>query len=576
MKCICIVIFSFISQCSVAQKILVPYRSGNLFGLSDEKGKISVKPAYEHIEWMSGTWFRTFNKVDLKDTLETSPGKFFVRNTTAKLSGLINNGKVILADEPFEDYEIIAGKCIAAKFETRGTNLTKEQFKKYGDKRKQFCLFNLQGKNLYPENFRRIQKMDTAGVSSKNKNSSRYILFWTTSFNDRHSLFVFDADQQEISNWLIKDAYKLQPDNIGNKSKQIGFAVTDSNMNSSMQLLDYATGQFILQPMNGEGTVKNKTRKYHDAEIVEYSSGSGSYGGDRGIEAIVAVPEPEGRPSRPEPAFNPYHLFVKDSLFYMTGKETRKTVALPTGTKIISLQPNGITQYQPVMVRYQDHFYVIKDEKLGTDAYDSLIYFGKYFLAWKKINGQTKAGVIDGDEKEIIPFQFDSLYAGIRYMELKNITPGAKTSNYQTIFRESDNRYSYDKLNPYSRSFDNLLTAFVKGDAGVISIKGDTVIPFNYQLIAKNYMQFSRPKEDDFILLKQYDKYGLTLLQYSKEKKHSEMSSKTVAPVFNYIPGYFFSDYYGIKGFVLVGLYDEQTNFMGFATGKGKTYYDNP
>jgi len=228
-----------------------------------------------------------------------------------------------------------------------------------------------------------------------------------------------------------------------------------------------------------------------------------------------------------------------------------------------------------VMVRQENRFYIVKDGQVGTVPYDSLIYFGSYFLAWKKIKGQIKAGMINGSDSVIIPFRYDSLYAGIRYVEIRDQNPAANKPSYKIIFKEADSKYDYNKVNPYKRSQDNLLTVFVNDKSGVINMQGDTVIPFNYQMIARNSIGHMKPKEDEFIVLKQNGRYGLTNLKYNKEKKQQEMSSNSIAPIFEYLPGFYYPNYFGIKNFKLIGLYDEQLQFMGYGTPDGKLYYQN-
>jgi len=566
-----------IAQNTHAQKILVPYRSSKLFGLSDGNGKIIVNPAYDHVHWQQGAWFETNSKTDLKDTLETAPHKFHIRNTTAKLSGLIHNGKVILKDEPYDDYEIITGKLIAAKYEGRPTNLTKVQYKKYGDRRKFYSLFNLQGKNLYPDNFKRIQKMDTAGVNN-NKNGCKYILLWVVNFSDRHSLIVFDADKQEISDWLVRDAYKIEPDRNREKATEMLVGITDSNRHYSFQLLDYKSGKFLLQPTTE--TPKGRSKRDDDNTIaVQEVSGMGmgngrGISGDDGSPMVEMPPALEGKPSHREPKFITYFSRVKDSLFITNGPKIFKRVPLPIGSKVILMEANGMTQYQPVITKQGNQFFIVADEQPGTKPYDSLVYFGKYFLAWKKINGQTKAGIITSSDSIIMPFQYDSLYVGIRYVDLVDKTPASNTPHYQMVFKEADSKYDYT-IKPYNRTFINYVTVFTKGKCGVITIEGDTVIPVRYDMIGKNSLQHSRPMEDDFIIIKQNGKYGITALKHAKGQKHPEMSSNTIQPVFEYIPGFYYKNYYGIKNFNLVGLYNEQREFMGFATEQGKLFYDD-
>lgn len=554
-----------VTSASTAQKMLIPYRSGNLVGLVDENGKIIVTPQFDHVYWMQDDWFRTDKKVELKDTLEAQ-GKSFPRNIQAKMSGLIHNNNIILKDEPFGRYEIVAKKCIVAEFEGRGETLTKEQYKKYGNQRKLYGLFNLKGENLYTENFKRIQKVDTAGISSKDKNTARYILFVAVHFDDKYSMFVFDTDQQKISDWLIKDAFKIQGDRKRISDKQISFTVTDKNTVRSTQVLDYSGGKFVLTSTSSAPSNPAITKKdlIEQVEVVEVSTDS--YG-----DVPVPPMDRDNPPVREKPRFNPYHILIKDTLFYLTSYENKHPLKLPAGGKIILTEPRGVTQYQPVIVKTENRFYIVQEDKLSTADYDSLIYFGKYFLAWQKINGQTKAGVINADGSAVIPMEYDSIYADIKYFNLEDMSP-ARKSNYRIVLTEADSKYDQTKQYPYKRSLSNFLTVFKNGKCGVINIKGETIVPIQYEMIAKNNLQHSKPREDEFILLRQNNKYGIATFKYNTEKKRSELSF-IVVPTFEYIPGFFYPDYYGVKDYKLIGLYNEQMEFKGYASEAGKLFY---
>lgn len=566
------------ASCSTtAQKILVPFRVDSLFGLADENRKIVLKPGYDHIHWLNGSWFETRNQIVLNDTLETGPGKYVARNETIKLTGLVNNGKIVLGNEPFNAYEIVAGKCIVARYEGRANNLTKEQYRKYGNTRKFYSLFNLEGKNLYPDNFRSIRKMDTAGVSMQHKSGARYILFWATHFNDKQSLLVFDCDKQEIGKWLVQNARSLRPESFrGEMPGQIMIGITDSMGTMTTQLIDYSKGEFSLR--STLATVKQR-RKDNDEVVEAGDIGSGS-GNGNGIgrerdwnDAVVEPPSDYEGEKRPEPRFDPYHIFAKDSLFYITSRDSKTAVLLPPHAKIVRLVPYSMTQYQPVIVIADNRFFIVKDDKPGQTSYDSLVYFGRNFLAWKKINGKIKAGVIDGNDSVIIPFQYDSLYAGIRYLQLVAVNPAARMLHYRVEYNEADLKHSRHNANPYSRSYANQVTVFKNGKCGVLNMKGDVLIPFKYDMIARNDMEHSRPQKDEFIVLVHNGRYGITNFKHDREKKRDVMSDDTIEPVFEYIPGFYYPDYYGIRNYKLIGLYNEQTDFMGYATPEGTLFY---
>ncbi|RYY46021.1 MAG: hypothetical protein EOO06_15360 [Chitinophagaceae bacterium] len=553
------------------QKMLIPYRLGTQFGLADEKGKIIVAPQYDRVSWMEGTWFETSKKIALKDTIETEPGRWLIRNTTAKLTGLINNGKIILKDEPFEDYEIIANKFIVGTYESRLENLTKAQIKKYssqGKQRKVFSLFSLAGKNLYPDNFRRIQKIDTAGVSEKYKGASRYILFVVQHFNDAYSMFVVDADKQQISEWLLKEVAKIELHRGFAGTKKIAFTVTQNSFEQQHKLLDYSKGSFVVTNVEMKTSTSTKKRGEVEVERVELTTeGAGRYD-------VTEAPRMEGdvQPARPAPAFNPYFIKTRDSLFYVVSHQDKRAVPQATGSQVILMEPRATTQYQPVILKNEGKFFITRTASPGTIAYDSLIYFGKYFLAWQTINGRSKAGVIDADGNPIIPFEYDSLYADIRFFNLKNTTPARDKANYIIDLPEADSKYRSDKPYPYKRTFSNHITVFKNGKAGLLNMKNEIIIPLEYELIARNNLQHSRPRQDDFLLLKKNGFYGIGNLAYAKGANNPALAL-VAPPAFEYIPGFYYKDYYGLKDFRLIGLYNEQYEFMGYAGGEGRLYY---
>ncbi|RQO31816.1 hypothetical protein DBR32_07705 [Taibaiella sp. KBW10] len=555
-------LLTIVHICS-AQKIMIPYRSGQLFGLSDEQGKMILSPQYEWLQWMQGSWFLSSKQIAVRDSVEASSGKFFVRNITVTQTGLIHNGEEILKEEPFDYYEIVAQKCIVAVFKGTGKPLTGEQFKKYGQQRKSFSLFNLEGKNLYPESFKRIENVDTAGVSSKDKKAARYLLFVAMHFDNSYSMFVFDTDQQKISDWLVKNALKIASDVKQPSGKTLPFIVTDKQGMRSAKILDYSTGKFIL---HSGGTLNPPPEKEKRIERVEISEV------DAGVYAEVAAPNMiDEKGSGKAPEFIPYHILIKDTLYYLKNHDKKYPVRLSKGGTVILTVPRGMTQYQPVIVKNENRFYIVKEDKPGAVAYDSLVYFGTDFLAWKTINGQTKAGLINANDSVLVPLQYDSIYAGIKLFNLKDKNPAGKP-NYQIVLREADSKYDYGNTYPYKRTPTNTLTVFKGGKCGVITIKGDTIIPIRYDLIAQNDLAHSKPKVDDFLLLKQNGFYGIASLKYSSEQKRQELSF-IAAPAFEYIPAFYYPDYFGVKGYKLIGLYNEQMEFKGYASEKGMPFY---
>ncbi len=563
-------VLSIITTTAFSQRMLIPYKAGSLYGLSNEQGKIVVPPIYDGLNWLEEGWFETSKKLVLQDTLEISKNHFFRRNETVELTGLIHNGEVILKDETFEDYEIILGRCIIARAKTRIRSYTKEQFSRYKKREKFYSLFNASGVNLYPENFQRIQKIDTSGNSRIYKNKCRYILFGAKHYDNKHSFFVFDMDNQLISEWLIKEANNVKVTDFNLANKLINLEVTDQFYHTVSKTIDFSKGKFVLTASNKKPTPGNYDTERgasvkDDREQMITAKESSS------LDDNVAVPDQEAPDNKPAPAFISYCQKINDSLFYITGNNSKKAIDLPTAATIIFQDRGSITQYGPIIYKLGEKFGLIVDGVAAATDYDSLVYFGNKFLSWKTFDNQKKCGVMEAAGSPVINFVYDSIYAGIRELvfEDKSIT---MNSNYQMLLKERSARYDYTKPYAYKRQPSEVVTVYKNGKWGVLNMLEQTVIDIAYELIAINGQNFMQPKMHEFIILKQNGRYGLTNLKYNRTLKKSEMHG-TIRPIFTHVPGYYYPNYYNKKGYKLVGLYDEKYGFKGYGNEKGVVFF---
>ena len=81
-----------------AQQYQVPFREGNKYGLMTESGKILIPAKYSFLEWVKDKYFEASTEVILKDTVETEPNHWLIRNDKTRNSSLIYNGKEILTE----------------------------------------------------------------------------------------------------------------------------------------------------------------------------------------------------------------------------------------------------------------------------------------------------------------------------------------------------------------------------------------------------------------------------------------------------------------------------------------------
>lgn len=121
-----ILFFSFFIESFHAQ-IFVPYRVGDKFGISDENGKIAIKPVYDDIEILDNQGFLAFTK-----------------NGDKYKKSYINRNKVILKDTDYDYFHEECGYVIAEKMKM-------EVY--MGGNNKSTDIFTLDGKKIFDKTF---------------------------------------------------------------------------------------------------------------------------------------------------------------------------------------------------------------------------------------------------------------------------------------------------------------------------------------------------------------------------------------------------------------------------------------
>ncbi len=555
----CFIVFTS----GMCQQILVPYKVGDKFGLSDVNGKLVVEPKYINIKWLNGSYFETLSETILNDTIETSPYHFSIRkNERTSLSGVLYKDKEILKDEPFNNIKVMPGKCILAKCESRASRMTKEQYERYNHHDRFASLFSINGKNIYPDNFKTLYICDTINIVLKGK-EKKYILFESTNFNNQYSLFIFDINKQEITDWLLKDVLKLHIHKSfdGDRSQIIDY--TDAEYNVVSATLDCSTGKCILNKIKPSKKEVNNQEGISDRPMY----------GNGGMEdmAIVEAPQ-ESRIKEPyqRPAFIPYFQHYKDSLFYLTDYKEKTYINIPNEITVLYQEPFSTVQYQPLIYKMNNMFGFIDKTIIQNPVYDSLIYMGSYYLAFIKGVDKIRCGILDNKGKVVIPFLYDSIQSS-----LKQYAVSYQGNNENRFSIEAKKDYSYNRrtnsLKSYSIAQSDRLIVYINGKCGMIDMNNETILPIYYDAIAENGVSGYSGSKSNFIILLQDHYYGLTYIEWNKELKRLA-ATNTVKPVFKAIPGYFYQDYYSIKDFKLFALYDEHFKFKGYAREDGFMY----
>ena len=557
---ICCLILSAYSK---GQSILVPYKVGEKFGLSDVDGKMVLEPKYVSLKWLNDYYFETLSVTILNDTIETAPNHYSIRKKeTTSLSGLIYKGKEILKEEPFNNIKVTPGKCIIAKCESRANRMTKEQYERYNHHEKFSTLFSINGKNVYPENFRTLYISDTINIVLKGK-EKKYILFESTNFNSQYSLFIFDISKQEITDWILKDVLKLNVHKSYSDDKSITIDYKDADYNEIKATLNYSTGKFILDK------IKPAKQETKNQDIITESPMYGN-GGMEDMAIVEAPTEERMKTTYTKPPFIPYFQHYKDSLFYLSDYNKKTYINIPNEITLLYQEQFSSVQYQPIIYKMNNIFGFIDKTTIQNPIYDSLLYMGSYYLAYKKGVDKIRCGILDNKGQVVAPFIYDSIQSGLKQY----------TANY---YGNNENRYSIEEKKDYSSYRKNnaiksysikqsdKLIVYINGKCGMINMNNETILPIDYDAIAENRVSGYNGSKSNYIILLQDHHYGITDVEWNKALNRL-VAINTIKPVFAAIPSYYYQDYYTVKGFTLFALYDEHFKFKGYARADGFMY----
>ena len=564
MRYYCIVICCFILSISgVCQQVLVPFKVGDKYGLSDLKGKLIISAVYDNVAWQEDAYFETTNKIILNDTLETSPNNFFLRkNDLITVKGLIYKGKEILNNEPFNSFRIYPGKFIIAKCESRAHKFTKEKYEQYHHREKFSALLNIYGKNVYPDNFKSLQALDTLTVEIKGNKIAKFILFSCENFTYQNSLFVYNIDKQEITDWLLKDVQKLHINRTINPEKSIYVDYKDEEYHEASAIINYGTGKFVFNKIK----LGKKESKYKDVIEERPMYGNG------GMEdmAVVEMPVQERMETHyPKPPFVPFYQFKGDSLFYEASEDQKYYINLPDDMNMLYTSPVYKRQTQPVIYQHKNKFGLIIKNSVTDAIYDSIFYLGKQYLVYLKLDNGYKCGVIDENGKIVVPPVYDSIQT-----QLKEFAVGYDYNH--TWFKVQPKKdyssyYNKEIKNNYVKTPSDKLLVFRNGKCGILSINNNVIIPVDYDVIASNGSSTWFASRSDYFILKKNNLYGITQVEFNKEQ-NKLMMTNTLEPLFTAIPSYYYPNYYSVKGLKLFALYNDKFEFKGFANEKGFLY----
>lgn len=548
------IIFLIFSIKTYGQKYFIPYIENDKVGLINEKGKKVIPATYDAISWGEDSFFIAENETYVTDTLNIDNHYYIRQNEKTVRYSIIHNGKIILDNLPHSRYEFLLNKLVIAQFGSI-QNAHNEQISHYNlPQRECITLFNTKGENLYPEHFYKLQKIDTSGILHKGHLKTRYILFASIDLQQKYSLFAYDLETGKISDWFIKNAEKIHFKDVDYQSKSILFEITDENYVTSYKTLNYLHSNFKLIDTI-DNHLSEGTRDYPDERYVSVTDYDGS---------SMQVGEDSAKPSYTQKelvANTQKELFPilrvnQDSLFFYPDRydyKNKKHVKLKDNQRIINRNNNN---YTAVIIQEDAQFRFLDLRETLSKAYDSLFYYGNHFVA--KLDG--KFGIIDENDIAVIPFEFDKFQFNLLKLELDY-----KDDGFQLIHKVPYD-YSRNKPNTFEITSKDYIQAHKNGKVGVFSKNFRLLLPVEYDYVVKNGIQYMRPQHETRYIAKKGDNYFVF-------NSMDVNSIKEQSIPFNYIPIYYYENYYGIKGMTVFALYDDQYNFKGFVSSEGEKYY---
>ncbi len=558
MKTCCFLALLFLANIAPAQTVLIPYRDGDKYGLSDAKGKIIVKPAYKSIAYIRDQYFRYSNEEIFTDTVKTFRG-IEIKEYKIPVYGLFRENKILIPATPFQ-YFLIYKQCIVGSENPYHPE-------KCG-------LYNLAGKPLLTKIVKGLgvnDERDFGNMVNRSKTFSLITIFdRDQSRNPILSVAIYDHLKQSISSYLIRNARDYEFHKIRSGSSHAFYTYSDSTGNHAKYILyNPATGSFDIASMD---KLKPKQREQIEGgsyltdrndEIMEIPVESpGNLRED--VKNVISKPEITTTPDKTTPKSAGYYEQSNDSLFHaVDGKKIY--VPLPAGNKATFILA-GTRQTMPVILKKDDQFTLITANGIVSPSYDSLVYFGEHYIAGKKEGNSLHFGILDKTGNITVPLEYDSIPGQLKEIGFK------RTGNTTTGFiLQTKDEYFKKKTDPYNKPFARAIQVYKDGKTGLITTDNVVIIAAEYDWIGTNDTNYDNYKTG-FITLKKNNLYGITFLKYNYRLLQYDLSH-TVQPVFLHMPLYYIDNYYAVPGLRIYGLFNEKARFMGYAGKDGMLYF---
>ncbi len=555
-KSSCILLFLLVFQCIFSQEIAIPYRSGNLWGICNENGKVLIEPK--------------FDKLEFPNSYENAHD--FMISKRNDLEGLIIDGKEILEpkytsiynDEDFFHVSSTENGSQRDILLPNGTSIFEKPFAKilYQTKiDKNQKLFHVLNQNLTESifvydmvTFKKIQVLydnyhSISLVRTRNEITKVSEMFYLVKKTATSDLIAESWSDFKVP--LIK--------------KNTGFHYLQE-----VEFLQFFAGRYYSYTKEEKYSGSGKGSNNMPIEAVEYGESYGEV--ERTPDAIpyeerAIISETQEKKEitmNHKLVINQGKLYLESYPFYDLYKKTTTEINVEVPITDINLSSGYFTQKKEnrtdnyeSFIRYQKNgktiiifpydlktkleFDFVDQRSFAIREHNTTLKETVFLVGKKDQKGQLKYGFFSNVKNQFIGFEYD---------EIKNIQHYSNDGTF--LFKVKQNN-----------------------KFGVIQSDGKILLPANFSDLKEVHNNY---RQDTKVFQIQSDsKYGLIYLTSNE--------IKAVEPVFDYpiqcvIPKYpefknykINSDRKTIKLMTLIELKDESNNFKGYADFNGNQFF---
>ena len=527
----------FAYMASHGQSYYIPYVSGGKVGLVNEKGEKIIPCTYDNMTWEGGGFLRAERQVVYNDTLHLRNMSYSRNHNEARQYSLIFKGKEIISRSPYRYMDIVGQQLILARISS-ASDIAQEMLQRFPiQEENTTTLFNVKGQLVDSTAYQEVKVLDTVGKSLRSKGNPRYALLRMTDHNNRHTLILFDLDKEKPAVVCCSKVRMVEILSTDHLKQEITFFFTGEDSRQEAYALHYGQAKPTLLALPQSAiTDEVGVADYPVPVARNYSPSGGSDPAGMGSAGSTTQhsPDPELR-------------LVHDTVYYFPSRYSndnrRLHYALHPGQRIVLSSDFSYFIYEE-----NKKYGLITLSGAGEAKYDMLRGYAYHVEA--TLAGKT--GIMDPGEKILLSMVYDSLVFDL----------GRMMRWYGTL----QIKPQQENL-PFYRSRREYIITYKDGKAGLFRNDYVPVLPVAYDYIAVNgiYAQERLGKENKYLAKK-------NKLYYAFDELSPDMAEPKLG--FEYIPLYKINDYYGVKGFRVYALYDDNGRFKGYVSASGKKFYE--